>query len=138
MGKSKWTTRTKENDDKCVNKLKTHYQKFISSDGESPILQFLTDKQGITGPRMDFLRPFATVIVKEAGITLGRQEKRRRPLLIGWLNENIKAVEEIYPNMVWGEDNLELAMGPMADVWNNIDPEGPDREFIEAARRGAF
>jgi hypothetical protein len=67
---------------------------------------------GRSKPSRDLLLRVALVVARVSDLTLGRQEKRLRELLVGWLNEHYEYVEPLIGSMILRDSTGGLS-GPV-------------------------
>jgi hypothetical protein len=88
------------------------------------ILYDLREIFGIPDPSFEVLLPIGLALARCIKMDLGRQEKRRKPLIIDWINKNYSRVEKYVRRMVICKEQVELR-GPNVSVWNAICEEDP-------------
>jgi hypothetical protein len=112
-----------------VQLLMDHYQPYLKWEGKG-ILHDLSVLHKRNNPSRLLLLSIALGISHAKNLALGRQEKRRRNLLIGWLNENYEHVHSVINELVLGDTSGDLS-GPEAPL-RAYQAAHPDNEEIEA------
>jgi hypothetical protein len=80
---------------------------------------------------MSLLRGVAVVVAHANKLTLGRQEKRRKEFVVGWLNEHYDCVEPMIDFMLLREAAGGTS-GPvaLARVYLAQNPEKTDQDIL--------
>jgi hypothetical protein len=80
------------------------------------ILYDLRRIHNLPDPTRNLLLGIATFVSRERKITLPRQEKRRRELLIGWLNLHYDKFKDLIPTLIL-YNRKESLNGPRMEDW---------------------
>jgi hypothetical protein len=97
------------------------------------IVHDLAVHYGIANPTLPLLLTIAKAMSKLAGIEIGRQEKRRRDLLIGWFNKNYDKIQAHVPHMVIKNEDGEMK-GPSLEKWEKYRVANPNAEIFDFLR----
>jgi hypothetical protein len=87
------------------------------------IVHDLETQYQIFNPTIHLLLPIALLMADVLDVPIGRQEKRRKDLLIGWLNKNYVRIQPYLPRMVIIDERGDLR-GPHASNWRNLEGIG--------------
>jgi hypothetical protein len=107
-----------------VESLKQYYGEYAKWGSDKGILKALIDLFKIHNPTLEALRTMANVLSARLELPLGRQEKRRKFLLVGWFNKNFPLIEPLLPNLVIIDDS-GTAIGPYTARWHKFAEEEP-------------
>lgn len=125
-------------DQQQIREKKDEYREYMDWKDRG-ILHDLRENFDIESPTLGLLLTIAVAlqsICKEHGISLGRQEKRRREILIGWFNKHYDIFKPVIPKLVIEDESGNLA-GRLGEMWNKYKMENPDTtitQFIQTAR----
>jgi hypothetical protein len=87
----------------------------------------------IANPTLPLLLTIAKTMSSLTGIQIGRQEKRRRDLLIGWFNKNYNTIKTYIPQMVIKDESGEMK-GPSLEKWDEFREANPNAEILDFLR----
>jgi hypothetical protein len=104
-----------EKDQKEIEEKKKESREF-SDWRDKGILADFQQLYQIDNPRLHTLLPIAMTMASIIGVSLGRQEKRRRGILIGWFNKNYELIRPLIPMIVF-QDDKGNTFGPCSDDW---------------------
>jgi hypothetical protein len=121
----------KEKDEEERRQKKEEYAEFMSWTHKG-VLTDLATIHHITKPTLGDLLTIAQTLAGATGCSLGRQEKRHKPFLIGWFNKNYETIGPSLRKMVLEMDGGALR-GPMSGKWENYRRENPDAESVKYA-----
>jgi hypothetical protein len=124
---------TNEQDVAEVSRLREYYQPWCNWTDRG-ILHDLKEIHHRPNPTRLLLLSIALGVSHELGIPIGRQEKRRRDLIVGWLNEHYSHVEGIIPELVLCDSRGPLS-GP-AEKLMQYRRDHPDDSDVAEIRRG--
>jgi hypothetical protein len=110
-----------------IEQKRQEYQDFMDWKDRG-ILFDLEKRFQIVNPTLSLLLPIALNMSTLIDVQLGRQEKRRRDLLIGWLNKNYGQIQKYIPRMVIKNERGEIK-GPNVDMWKKYVEDNPDADI---------
>jgi hypothetical protein len=118
----------KAKDKEEINQKRVEYREYIEWKDRG-IVHDLEQHFQVANPTLSLLLPIALSMSSLIRIPIGRQEKRRKELLIGWLNKNYAAIQKYIPRMVIRDEKGDVK-GPNVDTWNRFSAEHPDADVI--------
>jgi hypothetical protein len=83
----------------------------------------------IENPSLQLLLPIAMNLSHILNLPLGRQEKRRKNFLIGWLNKHYELIEKFVPRLVIKDDKGNMR-GPCLEEWSTFQRANPDADIL--------
>jgi hypothetical protein len=95
------------------------------------ILNDLRRLHNLHNPTRDLLLVIAMIMARETGVTLPREEKRRRGFLIGWLNLHYDKFKDHIPNLVLIDKKGPIS-GPKVSAWCAYESAHPDAPAVRA------
>jgi hypothetical protein len=110
-----------------IGQKRQEYQDFMDWKDRG-ILFDLEEGFEIVNPTLSLLLPIALNMSTLINVPLGRQEKRRRDLLIGWLNKNYEQIQKYIPRMVIKNERGEMK-GPNVDMWKKYVKDNPGADI---------
>jgi hypothetical protein len=129
MGRADSTEKDREE----VERKKIQYKDYMEWKDRG-ILKDLKDYHGIDNPTRELLVTIAMLMGNECGIRPDRQDKRRRDLMIGWLNLHYEQIRAIVPNIVL-RDTKGPMTGPNMDFWNVFRRDNPEHKAVQDFER---
>jgi hypothetical protein len=97
------------------------------------IVHDLEVRYRIANPTLTLLLTIAKAMSSLTGIEIGRQEKRRRDLLIGWFNKHYDAIKTHVPHMVIKDEDGQMK-GPAVEQWGEFCTANPNAQILEFLR----
>jgi hypothetical protein len=128
--------REKEADKDEVKNKTQHYSPFIAWEDKG-ILYDLNRWHGRNKPSRDLLLSIAMGVAAQCGLTIGREEKRRKSFLIGWINEHYDCFRDVIENLVLGDTTGSLS-GPVEQLKQYREEHPEDEEVARAVRDADF
>jgi hypothetical protein len=129
-GRSSARSRSAQEKDKQeIEEKRREYREFAEWQGKG-ILQDLVQYFGIENPPLQLLLPIAMSLSHMIKVQLGRQEKRRREFLIGWMNKYYDKIRDYIPNMVLKNDKGVIT-GPHVDAWERFKKANPQADVLK-------
>jgi hypothetical protein len=122
-------TKVKAKDKEEIEQKWRDYQGYMDWK-EQGILHDLQKIYNILNPTIQLLLPIALNMSALINVPIGRQEKRRRNFLIGWLNKNYDEISKYIPRMVIRDEKGEMK-GPNIVTWQRYAQENPDAEIFQ-------
>jgi hypothetical protein len=116
----------KDKDKDEIEQKRQEYSEFMSWRDRGIIFE-LEGRCQVANPTLSLLLSIALSMSSLIGVPIGRQEKRRRDLLVGWLNMHYDEIKKYIPRMVI-DDKGELK-GPGVAEWMKYKQEHPDAEI---------
>jgi hypothetical protein len=113
-----------------IAELKEHYGQWMGWKDQG-ILHDLREKHHRDNPSRLLLLSIAMGVAQQDGLKLGRQEKRRRDLLIGWINKHYAHFRDIIHQLVLGDSTGELS-GAVSELaaYRRARPDDQDVEAM--------
>jgi hypothetical protein len=94
------------------------------------IVYDLAQMHNVTNPALSLLLPIATAMSARIGVALGRQEKRRRDLLIGWINKHYDQICGYIPRLVFRDETGGM-IGACVDEWKRYHERNPAEDIAK-------
>lgn len=121
-------------DQQQIREKKDEYRDYMDWKDKG-ILHDLKEIFHIENPTLQLLVTIAVVLQNmcKDHVMLGRQEKRRREILIGWFNKNYDMFKPYIPLLVI-QDEMGNLSGPRSPVWEKYKKENQESgilKFIE-------
>jgi hypothetical protein len=120
----------KGKDKEEINQKRIEYREYMQWKG-CGIVHDLEQQFQVTNPTLSLLLPIALSMSKLIDVPIGRQEKRHKDLLIGWLNKNYAAIQKYIPRMVIRDEKGNIN-GPNADTWKRFTEEHPGTDVLSS------
>jgi hypothetical protein len=118
-----------EKDRQQVSQRRAKYQSSTSrTDGG--ILADLKEHFGIENPPLPLLFQIGMNLSKACNVKFPRDERRRRELLIGWLNHNYDTFKACIPKMVIRDEEGNYS-GPFRESWESFRANNPDEPVVK-------
>jgi hypothetical protein len=89
------------------------------------IVHDLARLHDIHKPALSLLLPIATAMSARIGVPLGRQEKRRKDLLVGWINKHYDQICGFVPQLVFRDQTGGLK-GASVGEWSRYHEKTPE------------
>jgi hypothetical protein len=118
----------KAKDKEEIDQKRVEYREYIEWKDRG-IVHDLEQHFQVANPTLSLLLPIALSMSSLIKIPIGRQEKRRKELLIGWLNKNYAAIQKYIPRMVIRDERGDVK-GPNVDAWKKFNAEHPNADVI--------
>jgi hypothetical protein len=118
-----------------VRQREIKYGEFMRQQ-DTGILQYLEVNHGISNPTRRLLKMIARVMSHMLGIELDREDKRRKNLLIGWLNFNFELIRPHIAGVVIcdGDGRATGFMAQQLDDYRRANPNGTLSAYLRSPR----
>jgi hypothetical protein len=127
-------TRNRKKDQEDIRALRRDYEHFINW-RDRGILHDLEKFHNLRDPTKKLLLGIALGVAWERQLPFGRHERRRKDLLIGWINANYDHFKDIIDTLVLG-DTVGPLSGPVDELAGYLrshpEDEGVRRLFRES------
>jgi hypothetical protein len=118
-----------DKDKQEIEEKRKEYSEFAEWQNKG-ILHDIVRYFGIENPSLQLLLPIAMNLSHVIQVQLGRQEKRRREFLVGWMNKHYEQIQSYIPHLVLTDDK-GVIVGPNVEAWNRYKRENPDAAVLK-------
>jgi hypothetical protein len=112
-----------------IEEKRNEYRDYMQWKGRG-IIYDLEQVHQVFHPTIHLLLPIALVMADALKVQIGRQEKRRKDLLIGWFNKHYESIHSYIPRLVIIDEKGDLK-GPHQQYWRRFENAHPTEELVD-------